>query len=75
MTARDATVVAVVDTFASGGDGLPPASQGTVHVRLLAEVEALARPAFGRHGPRAPNGDRHGRPPAVVTRRPARAGA
>jgi len=48
MNARERTLAAIVDGFAPGGDGLPSASELGVHVRLLAEVEALGRPSFSR---------------------------
>lgn len=48
MTDRARTLAAIVDAFAPGGDGLPPASELGVQHRLLAEVAALGRPSFSR---------------------------
>lgn len=39
------TLAAIVDTFVPAADGLPAASELGVHRRLLAEVEALGKPA------------------------------
>lgn len=48
MPTREQTLAAIVDAFAPGGDELPSASELGVHLRLLAEVEALGRPSFSR---------------------------
>ena len=46
MTDQERALAAIVDTFVPGGDGLPSASALGVHLRLLAEVDALNRPAL-----------------------------
>jgi choline dehydrogenase-like flavoprotein len=46
MPDLERALAAVVDTFVPGGDGLPSASELGVHRRLLAEVDALGRPAL-----------------------------
>jgi hypothetical protein len=48
MTSRDRTLAAIVDTFVPAADGLPSASELGVHHRLLAEVDALGKPALRR---------------------------
>ena len=48
MTSPDHTMAAIVDTFLPAAEGLPSASQLGVHRRLLAEVDALGKPALRR---------------------------
>ncbi len=48
MSTRERAVAAIVDAFVPAADGLPSASQLGVHLRLLAEVEALGRPSLRR---------------------------
>ncbi len=48
MTSTDRTLAAIVDTFVPAAGGLPSASDLGVHHRLLAEVDALNRPALRR---------------------------
>jgi long-chain-alcohol oxidase len=48
MTAPERTLAAIVDTFVPAAEGLPSASELGVHRRLLAEVDALGRPALRR---------------------------
>ncbi len=48
MTARDRTLAAVVDAFVPAAEGLPSASELGIHHRLLAEVDALGKPALRR---------------------------
>jgi choline dehydrogenase-like flavoprotein len=48
MTTPEQTMAAIVDTFLPAAEGLPSASELGVHRRLLAEVDALDRPALRR---------------------------
>ena len=48
MTSPDQTMAAIVDTFLPAAEGLPSASELGVHRRLLAEVDALGKPALRR---------------------------
>jgi choline dehydrogenase-like flavoprotein len=48
MTTPERTLAAIVDTFVPAAEGLPSASELGVHRRLLAEVDALGRPALRR---------------------------
>jgi len=48
MTDRERTLAAIVDTFVPAAAGLPSASELGVHLRLLAEVDALGKPALRR---------------------------
>ncbi len=48
MTAHDRTLAAIVDAFVPAADGIPSASELGVHRRLLAEVDALGKPALRR---------------------------
>ena len=48
MTSSEQTLAAIVDTFLPAAEGLPSASDLGVHRRLLAEVDALGRPAVRR---------------------------
>ncbi len=47
MSAED-TLAAIVDTFVPAAEGLPSASELGVHRRILAEVDALGKPAVKR---------------------------
>jgi hypothetical protein len=46
MSSRLETLAAIVDAFVPAADGLPSASALGIHTRLLAEVDALGRPAL-----------------------------
>ncbi len=48
MTAAEETLAAIVDTFVPAAEGVPSASELGVHRRLLAEVDALDKPALKR---------------------------
>jgi choline dehydrogenase-like flavoprotein len=46
MTSRIRALAAIVDAFVPAAEGLPSASELGIHRRLLAEVDALGRPAL-----------------------------